>query len=228
MTKALCSSVGKKIIVAVTGFLLLGFVIAHMLGNLQIFLGPHAINAYAMKLRGLGELLWVMRIGLLTVFVTHIIFAVSLAHDNKRARPVPYANPDTIQATYASRIMVLSGLVLLIYVLYHLAHFTLGWVHSEHFHYMTPDGHHDVYAMIVGSFQNPVVSVLYLIAMGALCFHLRQAAAAFPQTLGLLKSGGADCAGKLGTIIAAVVFIGFSVIPVAVLLGIIKMPEYLS
>lgn len=228
MINTLNSSVGKKIIVAVTGFLLLGFVVAHMLGNLQVFLGPEAINAYAMKLRSLGELLWVMRIGLLVIFVTHIVFAISVSNDNRSARPVGYAKSANIQSSYASRFMVFSGLLILIYVIYHLAHFTLGVAHSEHFHYTDPEGNHDVYAMIIGSFQNPAVSAVYLAAMVALCFHLRQAAAAFPQTLGLLKSGGRELADKIGTALALIVFLGFSAIPVAVLLGILKMPEYIQ
>lgn len=228
MTKLFTSSIGKKIIVAVTGFLLLGFVLAHMLGNLQVFLGPEVINAYAMKLRSLGEILWMMRIGLLVVFVTHIIFAISLSRDNRSARPIGYAKSANLQASYASRFMVFSGLFILIYVIYHLAHFTLGKVHAEHFHYKDAAGHHDVYAMIVGSFQNPLVSTLYLLSMVALCFHLRQAAAAFPQTLGFLKSGGRELADKIGTAIAFIVFAGFSSIPIAVLLGLLKMPVYPS
>lgn len=218
------SSIGKKSVVAVTGFLLLGFVVGHMIGNLQIFLGPEALNGYAAKLQSLGELLWVMRIGLLVIFVKHIVFALWLASENRAARPIGYQKANTRQASYASRIMIVSGILVLMHVIYHLAHFTLGAVHSEYFHYEDGLGRHDVYAMVVQSFKNPAIALTYIAAMAALAFHLRQAASAFPQSLGLVKPSTLAAFRKGGLVLAFIIFVGYASIPASVLLGILKFP----
>ncbi len=124
------STVGTKVLVAVTGFLLTGFVFTHMLGNLQIFAGPAALNRYAQMLKDLGPLLWIARIGLLAVFLTHLGLAIKLKLRSRAARPVGYACPATVQASFASRSMILSGSVILLFVVFHLAHFTFGVVDS--------------------------------------------------------------------------------------------------
>jgi succinate dehydrogenase / fumarate reductase cytochrome b subunit len=218
------SSVGQKAIVSLTGVMLLGFVVAHMLGNLQVFLGPEAINGYAEKLQSLGELLWVMRIGLLTVFVTHILFALHLAAKNRSARPVGYAKQNTRQASYASRIMVITGILVLIYVIYHLSHFTLGAVHSQYFHFKEDSGRKDVYSMVVMSFSQPAIAAAYIVAMAALAFHMRQAVSSFPQSLGIIKPSTLASFRKGGLVFAIIIFIGYSAIPAASLLGLLKMP----
>src|SRR2546423_11530830 len=118
------SSVGGKMIVAITGVILILFVIGHLLGNLQIFLGPDWINSYAQHLRDLGILLWLTRIILLIAVILHIYFTIQLAIENKRARPETYIEKRNVKATFTSRHMVLSGLVIFAFVIYHLAHFT--------------------------------------------------------------------------------------------------------
>jgi succinate dehydrogenase cytochrome b subunit len=122
------SSLGSKYVMAITGLLLIGFVLGHMTGNLLIFAGPDALNGYAAALKARPALLWGARLGLLAVFVVHVLIGIRLALANKAARPTPYAYEDTLQASWASRHMMLTGLVLLAFVGYHLAHFTLGWV----------------------------------------------------------------------------------------------------
>ena len=102
------SSIGGKVTMAVTGFMLFGFVVTHLLGNLQLLRGPDKINAYAKWLHDLGPLLWVMRIGLLAVFILHVATAIRLSRANKAARPVAYRKPNTVQANMASRSMLLS------------------------------------------------------------------------------------------------------------------------
>src|SRR5205823_7346960 len=118
------SSVGRKMIVAVTGVILILFVIGHLLGNLQIFLGPEWINGYSQHLRDLGPLLWMIRAFLLIAVVLHIYFTILLAIENRRARPESYTDREYVKATFASRHMVMSGLIVLAFILYHLAHFT--------------------------------------------------------------------------------------------------------
>ncbi|MFT5207627.1 MAG: succinate dehydrogenase / fumarate reductase cytochrome b subunit [Candidatus Omnitrophota bacterium] len=211
------TTVGKKAIMAVTGILLLGFLVAHLLGNLTVYLGPEALNGYAQKLRDLGELLWVMRIGLLTIFLLHIVTAMSLARRNKKSRPINYAVAANVQSTYASRTMVVSGLTILVYVGYHLSHFTFGWLHSSH------RAGHDVYAMVVSSFQQPGIAVAYILSMVLLCFHLSHGVAVFIQTLGLnrdIKSSHLQCMGRL---FATVLSLGYASIPIAVQLGLVQL-----
>lgn len=122
------SSLGKKYFMAVTGLLLVGFVVVHMSGNLLVFAGPDAINTYAQTLKAHPGLLWTGRAGLLLVFVVHVALGLSLTYENRVARPSGYVYEDTIQASWASRHMLLTGLLLLAFVVYHLAHFTFGWV----------------------------------------------------------------------------------------------------
>src|SRR5438552_14927481 len=119
------SSVGKKMMVAITGVILILFVIGHLLGNLQVFLGPEWINAYSQHLRDLGPLLWLVRIFLLITVVVHIFVTIRLAVDNRRARPEPYVDKQYVKATFASRHMVVSGIIVLMFIVYHLAHFTV-------------------------------------------------------------------------------------------------------
>lgn len=122
------SSLGKKYVMAVTGLLLLLFVLIHMSGNLLIYLGPDALNSYAHTLKARPALLWTARLALLIVFLLHLFLALRLQWENRTARPTRYYYEDTLRASWASRNMLLTGMVLLTFILYHLAHFTLGWV----------------------------------------------------------------------------------------------------
>src|SRR5438270_4237088 len=146
-------------IVALTGVILMLFVIGHLLGNLQIFLGPRWINDYAQHLRDLGPLLWLVRIILLVAVFLHIYFTISLALENRRARPQSYQKRDYIKASYASRHMVVSGLVVLAFVVFHLLHFTARQFNPR-FPLLKSDplNHYDVYSMMVYGFQNVYVS----------------------------------------------------------------------
>jgi succinate dehydrogenase / fumarate reductase cytochrome b subunit len=123
------TSIGSKFLVGLTGFALVGFVLAHMGGNLLIYAGQDALNSYAQKLKSLGPLLWLARAGLLAVFVLHLFLTLRLTLANRAARPSKYVYEDTIQASWASRHMWLTGLVLFAFLGYHLAHFTFGVTH---------------------------------------------------------------------------------------------------
>jgi succinate dehydrogenase / fumarate reductase cytochrome b subunit len=204
----LASSVGGKFLVALTGLMLSGFVVVHMLGNLQIFLGPDAINEYAHQLKNAGLLLWTARIALLIVFVVHLVLALRLQMSAREARPVPYAHEKTVQASYASRTMGYSGVMLLAFVLFHIAHYTVGVIQplpvpaekKKSDDAKKPDepppeislleltdnaGRHDVYRMMIVGFSNPLIAVLYIAAQLALMLHLSHGFASTFQSLGL-------------------------------------------
>src|SRR5438128_3234795 len=180
------SSIGKKMIVAITGVILILFVIGHLLGNLQIFLGPDWINGYSQHLRDLGPLLWVVRVFLLVTVIVHIYVTVRLAIDNRRARPEPYIDHAYVKATFASRHMLMSGLIVLAFIIYHLAHFTVR-VTDKRFALLKADplGHYDVYSMMVYGFQNIYVSIFYVIGLFLLTLHLTHGSSSFFQSLGL-------------------------------------------
>lgn len=222
------SSIGKKFIVAVTGVILILFIVGHLLGNLQIFLGPDWINSYAEHLRDLGPLLWVIRVLLLVTVMLHIYYTIRLAIDNRRARPVRYAQKDHVKATFASRSMTLSGLLVLAFILYHLAHFTVR-VTDPRFLLLKADplNRYDVYSMMVYGFQNVIVSAFYVLAMFLLTLHLTHGASSFFQSLGLNDKKLTPRLAWGGRIFAWLIFIGYCSIPVAVVLGIVKPAQQL-
>ena len=211
-------------IVAVTGIILIFFVIGHLLGNLQIFLGPEWINGYAEHLRDLGPLLWMIRAFLLLVVLAHIYYTIRLAIENRRARPERYRRKDVVKATFASRSMALSGLVLLAFIIYHLLHFSVRTT-DPRFSALPKDplGHYDVYSMMVLGFSSPLVSGFYILAMFLLALHLNHGSSSFFQSLGLNNQKLAPRLALGGRIFAWLLFIGYSSIPTAVLLGWVKL-----
>lgn len=216
------SSLGRKYVMAVTGIALFLFVIVHMLGNLQIFLGPVAINEYALALKSRPWLLWPARAGLLTVFLLHVAAAIQLALENRQARPVKYAQGNPIASSYAARTIVISGLVILVFIAFHLAHFTFAFVNPEFADLEDLMGRHDVYRMMVLGFSNPIVSGFYIISMGLLCLHLSHGIASTLQSLGLRSRKTVDGLKLFALAAAVVIFIGNCSIPIAILAGIIK------
>lgn len=224
------SSIGKKTIVALTGIALVLFVVGHLLGNLSIFLGPHAINAYGMKLRDLGALLWVARIGLLVAVGLHIYFTMLLWMENKAARPQKYAVDAPIKTTVFARTMRMTGLFVLVFILFHLAHLTLHLVNPSYAQlHAEVDGRqvHDVYSMVVLGFRNPFVSLFYIFSLALVAFHLNHGLSSLFQTLGITTSRMRALYETLGSIFAWALFVGYASIPVAVLVfglgkGIVK------
>ena len=186
------SSIGKKFIMGITGFILVGFVIGHLIGNLQIFAEPEVINQYAYFLHSLGPGLWIVRLVLLAAVVLHVWMAVLLTLENRRARPDTYEGEHTHRATYASRTMRISGFIVLAFILFHLAHFTLRVTHPDYndLTYTLQSGAArgtevlDVHAMVVAGFQKPLISMFYIVAVGLLAFHLRHGFASMFQTMG--------------------------------------------
>jgi len=199
------SSIGRKILMAVTGLVLVGFVVGHLIGNLQIFAHPDQINGYAQFLHSLGPVLWLVRIGLLGCVGIHVWAAVVLSLENKAARgPEAYGVSRWIQAAVASRYMKHSGLVVLAFIIYHLAHFTAGavagagefkasasYTMSEEFRLLgfpvvaKDQAVQDIYSMVFLGFRQPAVAGFYIIAVALLSLHLLHGVDAMCQTLGL-------------------------------------------
>ncbi|HEX4665080.1 MAG TPA: succinate dehydrogenase cytochrome b subunit, partial [Chthoniobacterales bacterium] len=191
---------------------------------LQIFLGPEWINGYAEHLRDLGPLLWVIRGFLLVVVIAHIYYTIRLAIENRKARPDRYRRRDIVKATLASRTMVMSGLILLAFIVYHLLHFTVRTT-DPRFATLPKDplGHYDVYSMMILGFQSPLVSGFYILGMFLLALHLSHGSSSFFQSLGLNNQKLTPRLALVGRVFAWLMFFGYSVIPAAVLLGWVKL-----
>jgi succinate dehydrogenase / fumarate reductase, cytochrome b subunit len=220
------SSIGKKIIIALTGAVLVLFVIGHMVGNLLVFAGPDALNGYAKKLEELGPLLWAVRIGLLVTVLLHIVATVQLSVANRIARPQPYGVTATRAVTRSSRTMVWSGLTILAFVLYHLMHFTWGvandYYNPENPRYYLPNGDHNVYNMVIDGFNWAPASLFYIAAMGLLFMHLGHGVASLFQTLGLMTPKSRPMIEITGKALALVLFAGNALMPLAIMTGWVK------
>lgn len=222
------SSVGRKMIVALTGIILMLFVVGHLVGNLQIFLGPEWINGYSQHLRDLGPLLWVVRASLLATVILHIYFTIRLAIDNRGARPAGYVEKEYVKATFASRHMVVSGFVVLAFIVFHLLHFTAHQFNPQ-FPLLKNDplNHYDVFSMMVYGFQNIYVSGFYIIGLFLLTLHLTHGASSFFQSLGLTNKKLTSTLAFAARVFAWLLFAGYTSIPVAVLLGLIQPAQHL-
>ena len=219
------STLGRKYIMGITGFGLVGFIVIHMLGNLQIFLGQDTLNHYAVLLKSSAEVLWGFRLGLLAMIALHIAAAVSLVIDNRKARPVGYTDESTVQASYASRTMKYSGIIVLAFAIYHILHFTAKVTHPN-YHEMEAmlDGKMvpDVYGMVVHGFSNPWISLFYIISVGLLCMHMSHGVSSMFQSLGLMTRNNEGLLKLSAKGLSGVVFLGMSSVPVAVLLKIVS------
>jgi succinate dehydrogenase / fumarate reductase cytochrome b subunit len=213
------SSIGKKWIVALTGLAMFLFVIGHVTGNLQFFIGPEAINHYGELLRIWPELLWVIRISLLTCLVLHVIFTMLVVIENRKARPQKYACQATVQAKLSTKLMAFSGILLLVFIVFHLAHFTTQSVDPVFQSFKDEKGRHDIYRMLVVGFSNPVMSGAYALAMIFLCSHLSHGAWSWLQTLGLRTKKVSEGVNRGAAILAVVLALGYVSIPAAVLMG---------
>jgi succinate dehydrogenase / fumarate reductase cytochrome b subunit len=211
------STIGKKVVMAVTGIILFGFVVVHMLGNLQVYLGPEAINNYGASLRTLGHggAIWVARSTLLLAVGLHIWAAVALARRNMAARGTRYKMFQPRASTYASRTMYWSGPILFLFIVYHLLHLTTGTVHPS-FH----EG--EVYRNFIVGFQQPAASGVYIAAMMALGLHMYHGVWSLLHTLGLAHARWNRLRHGFATVIALVVVLGNISFPVAVLTGLLK------
>lgn len=219
--RLLRSSIGAKFLMAVTGLLLLLFLFGHLTGNLLVFGGREAINGYADWLHAHPGLVWGARIGLLVLFTLHIALALRLTSENRDARSSRYRFDATVQATTASRTMILTGLLVLAYLVYHLLHFTLHVIPTGGMGKMA-DGHVDVYGMVVAGFQKPPIAISYFVAMVILGIHLWHAIGSAFQTLGWSHPAWNPVGRFLSIVIPLVVFVGYSSIPLSIWFGVVK------
>jgi len=221
----LLSSIGKKTVVALTGIVLLMFVTGHLIGNFTIYLGRDWLNWYAAHLQSLGPLLWIIRLSLLGVVGTHILFTMLLWKENQAARPKKYIASDPIKTTVFARTMRLSGLIVLAFIIFHLAHFTAGLVDPSFKHMEAMlDGHevHDCYGMVVAGFSNVPVVIIYLIGLTLLTMHLSHGIGSLFQTLGITNRRIRPLVEIATRGIAWLLYLGYISIPLAVLTGIVK------
>lgn len=218
------STIGAKMLMGLTGLGLVGFLIAHMIGNLQVFLGPEVINKYAFNLKDQPLLLWPARLGLLGMFLMHVGLAFHLNARNVAGRPVKYEFERTVQASWASRHMLLTGAVVLAFLAFHLAHFTLGVTHPAHFALKDPLGRHDVHAMVVRGFQDPVVAGGYIVAMSLLALHLSHGFGSLWRSFGVSHAAFVGVARKASIGLAVFLALGFSAVPIAIVSGLVRLP----
>jgi succinate dehydrogenase / fumarate reductase cytochrome b subunit len=210
------SSIGRKYIVALTGLVLVLFLAGHLVGNLLVFVGADAFNEYAEflkhSLHGAG--IWIARLGLLAAVVLHIAATVSLTAENKAARTA-YAKETNIQASTSGRIMIWSGITILVFVIYHLLHFTVN-AGNTYETYRDALGRHDAWKMVIDGFSVWYVSLFYIIAMTLLCSHLSHGVGAMFQTLGLRSKKSAPLITVLSKGYAILIWLGFISIPIAI------------
>lgn len=215
------STIGKKILMAVTGLVLFGFLVGHLAGNFLLFQGQEAFNAYAAFLKSKPGPLWVARLGLLACLIVHVLMSIQLASKSWRARPVSYTSQQFSAADYSSRTMRWTGPIVGLFIAYHLAHFTLYLTNPEYAG-LVIDGHHDAFRMVVLGFQNPMVSGFYMAAMLLLTFHLYHGLWSLFQTLGLNHPAYNTARRVAAALVALGIGFGFLSIPLAVLMGVIR------
>jgi succinate dehydrogenase / fumarate reductase cytochrome b subunit len=216
------SSLGKKVVMAVTGVILFGYVLGHLIGNLQIYLpDTQQINDYAHFLHAHGVLLWAVRALLFASVILHITASVQLWRLKQKARPEAYVKKDDVPASYAARTMIWSGPIIAAFVIFHVLHLTVGGVLPLH---TLPDGDMDVRANVIGGFQNPAVAIFYIVAMALLCMHLYHGLWSMFQSLGVNHPRYTPIIKKFAAAFAWFVAIGNISIPVAVLTGVLRLP----
>jgi succinate dehydrogenase / fumarate reductase cytochrome b subunit len=216
------TSIGRKIVMAVTGLSMVLFAVIHLLGNSSIFVGPSGINAYAEHLHSMPlPIIMGFRAVMLCLFLVHVIYAIQLTIENRGGRPTDYAVKATRKATFASENMIWTGLLLFVFIVYHLLHFTLR---------VTPGltlvndaaGHFNVFAMVASSFSTFAGAGLYAAAMVVLFLHLYHGIQSLFQTFGLASDTTLPTITKAGAVVALVLFVGFVAIPMSIFFGIIK------
>jgi succinate dehydrogenase / fumarate reductase cytochrome b subunit len=214
------STVGRKILMAITGQLMVLFVVVHLLGNSSIFI-PGGINAYAEHLHAFPPLVWAFRLVMLLFVGTHACYGIMITLENNAANPGAYAVSRHLKATFTSKTMIWTGLLIAIFVIGHICHFT-AHLTPDIVANKLPNGGTDVFTMVVTSFQHGIVAALYIAAMLFLCFHLYHGIQSFFQTMGWNNDCSLPVISKAGKIIAVIFLIGYSSIPILILARILS------
>ncbi len=224
LTRWYATSVGKKIAMAATGVLLVLYVVVHMLANLKLYQGPEQINAYAEFLReagapvlARGQFLWLARAVLLAAVLVHVVAAIQLARRSRAARPVGYRTPPHDELSYASRTMRWGGVIIALFVVYHILHLTTGDVHPDY----VPG---EVYHNVVAGFRSWPASLAYMLAMLALGLHLYHGIWSMTQTLGINHPRVDRFRRPVAAMVAGAVMLGNLSFPIAVLAGWVTLP----
>jgi succinate dehydrogenase / fumarate reductase cytochrome b subunit len=218
--KLFSDSIGRKVVMAVTGLLMVLFVIGHLLGNLSIFAGPNGINSYAQHLHELAPLVWGTRIVMGVSVVLHVILALVITTENWAAKPTKYAVKRSLRATFAGKTMIWTGIIIAVFVGYHLLQFTFR---------VTPgltlgqdlEGRFDVFTMVANSFVVPLIAIVYVVAMVALFLHLSHGIQSTFQTIGVANAKLLPRFGRLGNWASVIFLVGFGAIPLTILFGIL-------
>jgi succinate dehydrogenase / fumarate reductase cytochrome b subunit len=218
--RLLSDSIGRKAVMAITGLLMVLFVVGHLLGNLTVFAGENGINAYAEKLHAMGPVLAITRIVMITAVVLHLVISIKITLENEQANPTKYAVARMLKATFAGRTMIYSGMVLGAFIVYHLLHFTFR---------VTPGvvvgadalGRFDVFSMVFSAFKSAGIAAIYLLAMVSLFLHLSHGVQSTFQSLGLNNSVSAPRFSVFGRLLSAFFLIGYGSIPVVILVGLL-------
>ncbi len=209
------STVGRKILMAITGQLMVLFVVVHLLGNSSIFI-PGGINAYAEHLHAFPPLVWVFRLVMLVFVGTHACYGVMITLENNAANPGAYAVNKYLKATFSSKNMIWSGLLILLFVIYHLCHFTARLT-PDIVSKTLPNGGFDVFTMVVSSFQHGIIAFIYIAAMVILFLHLNHGIQSFFQTMGWNNNNSRPIISTVGKVVAVVFLVGYSIIPLFIL-----------
>lgn len=217
LTKFLRSTLGMKVLMAVTGVVLFGFLVGHVAGNLLVFAGQAKMDDYARFLKANLGLLWGVRATLLAAVVVHIAAAIRLTKLKSDARPVDYAVKRPVRSSYASRTMMWSGPVIAVFVVYHILHFTTGHAHHAYPGYQ----HEKVYENVVSAFSRPLVSAAYIVAMLAVGLHLAHGLWSMLQTVGINRPHLDAMLRRAAVVVAVLIVGGFIAIPLGVLIGIV-------
>jgi succinate dehydrogenase / fumarate reductase cytochrome b subunit len=218
------STIGKKVIMGVTGLIGIGFLIIHMIGNLQAFVGADKLNAYGALLHGpLAELTWAVRAVLIVAVILHVLMAVQLTRRAAVARPIGYKKKEPQVATLASRTMLVGGLLLLVFIVVHILHFTTeqvdpgGWAGRT-----DAAGRRDVYGNIVASFRIWWVVLFYVVAMVALGLHLFHGAWSSVRTLGYATASPHPLKRRIALVVAIIIWLGFTIVPLGAVAGVLR------
>jgi succinate dehydrogenase / fumarate reductase cytochrome b subunit len=214
------TSIGRKVVVAVTGLLLIGFLMVHASGNLLILKGPESLNAYADWLQG-HPLLWVFRLLLLGLLIAHVLAIKSLARENRRARPVRYGRFRLLNGSLFGRTMLLSGIAILAFVVFHLLHLTLRVVGPQVDAPLDAAGRVDVYQLVIAGFNQPLITAVYLLAIALLGMHLAHAVQSLVQTLGFNHESYQPHVRLLTLVVSLSIVAGFASVPILVQSGVI-------
>lgn len=231
LARTLRSTIGAKALMAITGVMLILFVLGHMVGNLQVFAGPETLNQYAHFLQSLGGALWLIRGGLLLIFVLHIWAALKVSAASRAARPVAYAyKKDDLVTTYAAKTMMVSGVIVALFVVYHVLHFTTGSIDfagsyaKDLPYYALANGTEvpDVYMMVIKGFQDVPTALTYIVANIILAVHLSHGAASLLQTFGFRNKHNKDTVKKFGIGVGLIIGLGNVIMPLTILMGLVE------